>query len=164
MKIYAIQVRTGSEEAFVKYMNNKNNFGLYKFHCPKRELKERKQGKLIAVSKPVFSSYVFLETNKLTHYDYFNQPYTIRFLPSNENIKPLVNKDLEIIKYFLNSKGVLKVKYDENDRIVILEGALKGYEGQIEKVDRRKGRAKIRLDLYDDSFTIDLAFEVMGAA
>ncbi|MDR2619211.1 MAG: antitermination protein NusG, partial [Treponema sp.] len=32
------------------------------------------------------------------------------------------------------------------------------------KVDKRKGRAKIKLDLYDDSFTIDLAFEVLETA
>jgi transcriptional antiterminator NusG len=43
-----------------------------------------------------------------------------------------------------------------------VEGPLMGLEGRIIKVDRRKGRAKINLDLYNDSFTIDLAFEVIG--
>jgi transcriptional antiterminator NusG len=38
-----------------------------------------------------------------------------------------------------------------------------GLEGKIVKVDKRKGRAKIKLDLYNDSFAIDLAFEVIGA-
>jgi transcriptional antiterminator NusG len=39
-----------------------------------------------------------------------------------------------------------------------------GLEGSIIKVDKRKGRAKIKLDLYNDSFSIDLAFEVIGQA
>jgi transcriptional antiterminator NusG len=39
-----------------------------------------------------------------------------------------------------------------------------GLEGRIIKVDKRKRRAKIMLDLYNDSFSIDLAFEVIGSA
>jgi transcriptional antiterminator NusG len=39
-----------------------------------------------------------------------------------------------------------------------------GLEGNIIKVDKRKGRAKIKLDLYDDSFSIDLGFELIQPA
>jgi transcriptional antiterminator NusG len=60
--------------------------------------------------------------------------------------------------------GKSKVVFDENSRIVVIEGPLSGLEGKIIKVDKRKGRAKIKLDLYDDSFSIDLAFEVLEAA
>jgi transcriptional antiterminator NusG len=45
-----------------------------------------------------------------------------------------------------------------------MDGPLLGLEGKIIKVDRRKKRAKIKLNLYDDSFTVDLAFEVIGNA
>jgi len=55
------------------------------------------------------------------------------------------------------------VYFNEDSRIVVVEGPLMGLEGRIVKVDRRKGRAKIMLDLYNDSFSIDLAFEVIGA-
>jgi transcriptional antiterminator NusG len=54
------------------------------------------------------------------------------------------------------------VYFDRNSRIVVLEGPLMGLEGKIIKVDKRKGRAKIKLDLYDNSFSCDLAFEVIG--
>jgi transcriptional antiterminator NusG len=54
------------------------------------------------------------------------------------------------------------VYFNENSRIVVVEGPLVGLEGRIIKVDKRKGRAKISLDLYNDSFAIDLAFEVIG--
>jgi transcriptional antiterminator NusG len=56
------------------------------------------------------------------------------------------------------------VYFNDNSRIVVIEGPLMGLEGRIVKVDRRKGRAKVSLDLYNDSFTIDLAFEVIGSA
>ena len=54
-----------------------------------------------------------------------------------------------------------KVYFDENNRIRIAEGALKGLEGRIVKVDRRKKRAKVSLSLYEDSFQIDFGFELM---
>jgi len=50
------------------------------------------------------------------------------------------------------------------NRIVVLHGPLSGLEGRIIKVDQRKKRAKIALDLCSDSFTIDLAFEVIEKA
>ena len=54
-----------------------------------------------------------------------------------------------------------KVYFDENKRIRVTEGALKGLEGHIVKVDKRKRRAKVKLALYDDSFLIDFGFELM---
>jgi transcriptional antiterminator NusG len=58
---------------------------------------------------------------------------------------------------------VSKVRFDEKNRIVVIDGVMKGLEGNIVKVDRRKGRAKIRLDIYDNSFLIDLSFEAIEA-
>jgi transcription termination/antitermination protein NusG len=44
----------------------------------------------------------------------------------------------------------------------VINGPLKGLEGKIVKVDKRKGRAKVKLDLYDESFLVDLSFELLG--
>ena len=38
---------------------------------------------------------------------------------------------------------------------------MKGLEGRIIKVDKRKRRAKISLSLYEESFTIDFGFEIL---
>jgi transcriptional antiterminator NusG len=90
-----------------------------------------------------------------------------RFLKSNQDIRPLEGKDLATVLHFVGFGPVAeksKVWFDDDDRIVVAEGPLKGLEGKIIKVDKRKGRAKVKLDLYDDSFTIDLAFEVIARA
>jgi transcriptional antiterminator NusG len=80
----------------------------------------------------------------------------------------LQDKDLEIVLHFIKMAGPVagrsRVYFDENSRIVVADGPLLGLEGKIIKVDKRKGRAKIKLDLYDDSFSIDLAFEVIQPA
>jgi transcriptional antiterminator NusG len=37
-------------------------------------------------------------------------------------------------------------------------------EGLIVKVDRRKGRARVRLELYENSFLIDFGFDALEQA
>ncbi len=72
--------------------------------------------------------------------------------------------DREIIRHFFifgEIVGKSKAYFDENNRIKIISGPLEGLEGSIIKVDRRKKRAKIRLDLYEDSLYVNLDFEVI---
>jgi transcriptional antiterminator NusG len=46
-------------------------------------------------------------------------------------------------------------------RIRITAGPLKDMEGRITRVDRRKGRARVRLEMYADSFEVDFGFEAL---
>jgi transcriptional antiterminator NusG len=89
-----------------------------------------------------------------------------RFLKSNQNISPLAGRDLELVLHFIKKvgpvAGLSRVYFNEESRIIVTEGPLLGLEGKIIKVDKRKGRAKIKLDLDDDSVSIDLPFEIIG--
>ena len=170
---YALQVKTREEEKFIRHAQAMNP-GLYMpFYFPQRDLKVRKRGVIKASRFPVFPGYVFLELNgeeDVRHYRWVLRGIEgfYRFLKSNNEITPLQYKDLEMVLHFIKKvgpvAGVSKVYFNENSRIVVLHGPLSGLEGKIVKVDRRKKRAKIVLDLYDDSFTIDLAFEVIEKA
>ena len=55
--------------------------------------------------------------------------------------------------------GPSLVRFDENERIVVIEGPLKGIEGSIIKVDRRKQRARIQVDFAGGVHTMDLSFD-----
>jgi transcriptional antiterminator NusG len=54
--------------------------------------------------------------------------------------------------------------FDENRRIRVISGPLKNLEGMIVRVDRRKGRARVRLEMYEDSFEVDFGFEALDSA
>lgn len=76
-----------------------------------------------------------------------------------------LDRDLQIIQHFLGlgpKIGQSLVRFDENDRIVVIEGPLKGIEGSIVKVDKRKQRAKICVDFGGAAHTMDLGFEDIG--
>jgi transcriptional antiterminator NusG len=172
-KYYAGHVRDRCEEAFIKrFRKDYPELDGIAVYFPKRKLREKKAGKTEIKTRPVFAGYVFFEINgndDILRYSAALKSAEgfYRFLHSNANIAEISGRDLEIILRFIKLKnataGISKVRFDENNKIVVTEGAMKGLEGNIVRVDRRKGRAKVRLDLYNDTFLIDLSFEAISS-
>ncbi|GMO59406.1 MAG: antiterminator LoaP [Termitinemataceae bacterium] len=170
MKYYAAHVKTGSEEKIKKLF-----FALYpnakiKIFFPKRQINERHNGTIVLKELSIFSGYIFIETALdenifLYQKDFRKIDGFYKFLKSNTDIQELAGRDLEIVLYFIKQNSSLakisKVTFDNNDKIVVVSGALSGLEGNIIKINKRKGRAKIKLKLYEESFTIDLGFEIL---
>ena len=171
MNFYAIQVKTGSEEKFIRLFKALYPEAEFPIHFPRRLLDIRRAGKIKTTTPAVFPGYIFVEAECDAEIQSFQWEFRrtkgfFRFLKSNQDITPLADRDLELVLHFIKNAGPIagrsKVYFNENSRIVVVEGPLSGLEGRIIKVDKRKGRAKIMLDLYNDSFSIDLAFEVIG--
>ncbi|MDR2842748.1 MAG: antiterminator LoaP [Spirochaetaceae bacterium] len=170
MKYYAAQVKTLFEEKYIdlfKYLHSKIPVV---FYFPKRELIERHCGKRLHKILPLFPGYIFIETQD----DFKIQDYIMhfrrikgffRFLRSNVEIQQIRGNDLEIIKHFIEKPAatseISTVYFNQNDEIVVVKGALSGLEGRIVKIDKRKGRAKIKLGLCGESYTVDLGFETI---
>ena len=168
---YVIQVKTQGENKFIQQVQKM--FPNLKLHFPQRVLDIYKRGNTSPSKHPVFPGYVFMELDAdESPYQYLlsfrKTEEFYQFLKSNRDIMPLGNKDLEIVLHFIRRPGAVaeksKVYFDENSRIVVLSGPLFGLEGKIVKVDRRKKRAKIALDLCENNICIDLAFDVMDMA
>jgi transcriptional antiterminator NusG len=171
MNYYAIQVKTHGESKFIRLFKAMYPEITIPFYFPQRRLDIRRGGRMRQSTSAVFPGYIFIEadddTQLLSHQWAFRRTKGFyRFLLSNQEIMPLTDRDLRLVLHFINNAGPVagrsKVCFDENSRIIVMEGPLLGLEGRIIKVNKRKGRAKIKLDLYDDSFSIDLAFEVIG--
>ena len=128
----------------------------------------KKKGRHRPSLAPMFPGYVFLESDLVSAPLFRAVRGTtgfVRFLKTNTDIRPLSEDDAALIKHFLSFGEIVeesRVTFDENNRIVVKDGPLKGLEGLIVKVDRRKGRAKVKLDMYENSFLIDLGFEIMA--
>ena len=170
MSYYALQVRTRGEEKFMRLFNARySELGL-SLYFPRRSLDIRRKGKSIGKKLPIFPGYVFLELPAEEDASRYLWAFRdtggfYRFLKANRDIRPLENRDLELVLHFIKRNGPVaersNVYFDENSRIVVISGPLSGLEGSIVKADKRKGRAKVRLDFYGDSFCIDLGFKAM---
>ena len=169
---YALQAKTKGEEKFMRLFRGQYPDISLPLYFPQRYLDIRRAGKIIPSKHAVFPGYVFLELSEDDNIYRYLPAFKktegfYRFLKSNRDISPLQKRDLELVLHFIKIGPVIgksKVYFDENSRIVVLHGPLFGLEGRIVKVDKRKKRAKINLDLYDNSFFIDLAFDVIKLA
>lgn len=167
MKYYAIHVLTDFEDEYVKRLTPL--LGGRKVFAPKRMLTIRRRGVNKRETAPVFPGYVFMESEDLlANLDIYwaarSTTGFIRFLRDNASPLPLSDQDCQLLLHFMSFgeyADTSKVKFDENDRIVVLEGPLKGLEGMIVKVNRRKGRAKVSLDICQTGFLIDLGFQAV---
>lgn len=167
MPYFVIQVKTRSEEKFLKRANSVVETENGSLIWPRRNLKIRRQGAWSDSLAPIFPGYLFLDVSQVSTELYLKMrkiPGFFRFLQSNQNIVPLSGSDKELLFHFISFGEIVDksmVMFDENNRIKVVSGPMKGLEGLIVKVDRRKGRAKIRLDMFKSSFLIDFGFEAL---
>ncbi len=167
MNYYVVQVKTRGEEKYLSLAGRSTREWAVRLLWPRRNLTIRKQGRNIRSLAPIFPGYLFIEADSLDPELYWSLkriPGFFRFLRSNDDIIPIEGDDKRLLLHFLSYGEIIdksKVIFDDNNRIRVLEGPMKGLEGLIVKVDRRKKRAKIRLTMYSEAHLVDLGFEVI---
>lgn len=170
MPFFALQVWTGSEAKFFALAGKLLEEGEGRLLWPRRSLRIRRAGIWRDSLAPIFPSYLFLQAPSVDpalYADFKRTPGFLRFLPSNDGAAPLEPKDTALLTHFLSFGEVVQKSsayFDERQRIRVVSGPLKSLEGMIVRVDRRKGRARVRLEMYEDSFEVDFGFESLDAA
>ena len=167
MPYYALQVWTGHEEQYLAGARRRLGETGIRLLWPRRSLRIRRAGKWQESLAPIFAGYIFLDAHDVDPVLYTTlrrQPGFVRFLLSNDNIVPLDRKDQDLLSHFLSFGEVVHkstVYFDQDRRIRVTAGPLKDLEGRIVRVDRRKGRARVRLEMYENSFEVDFGFEAL---
>ncbi len=162
---YVLQVLTSKEELYLEHVKHFPDLTC-KLILPRRELTIKKQGKLKKVIKPVFPSYIFWETDDpdpRTREMLRKLPGFGRFLKNEKGDLIALRDNERMIITSLTGDGEIARKsqiiFDRNKRVKVLSGPLKGHEGSIVKVDKRKHRVTVEINLYDKRFKIDLEYE-----
>jgi transcriptional antiterminator NusG len=167
-EIYAAQVMTGYEEKYIsRFRRLFPELNAIEIYYPKRELEERKGGKINKVQRGIFSGYIFIraEEEELKEHqrEFRGTEKFVRFLRTNSDIRALKGRDKELAAKFINLPDAVAetstVYFSERDRVEVISGALKGMEGEITKIDRRKGRARVNLKLFNKDMYIDFSIK-----
>lgn len=173
MRYYVFQVFTGEEEKYLNLVKTSLHIEAPEyleagsFLWPRRSLTIRRRGRNREQLAPIFPGYLFYEAEDLPPDVYWALKKTsgfVRFLKDNQNIEPLSGADKGLLLHFLSFGEIVHksiVTFDANNRIEVIDGPMKGLEGKIVKVNRRKQRAKVRLTLYEQSFLVDFGFEFL---
>ena len=134
---------------------------------PMKEVKEKRAGKYETVDKPMFSGYLFMywegsDERKFPIFDLKRLPTVISILDYDDGSHALKGKDLEFARWLHMHGGYIrqsKVIYREGQRIQICDGPLKGFDGNVIKVDKHHKRIVLRFEIggnvTDVSFSVE---------
>lgn len=166
-KWYAAFVETGSEDKVKLRLEYRLHDKLF-FYVPKRKLRERKGGVWHDKCHTLFPGYVLIngiiEPDDLCNFK--NIPEFWRILNSNGQPLTILPSEIEFINSLMADGEVIGPSslFYEGGQAKIIDGPLKGFEGQIIKIDRRKGRAKVKMSFLGEEREIELSVNVIANA
>lgn len=164
MEWYVLHVMTG-EEMTVKDALIKGITGI-KALVPKRKIKERRRGIVQEVVKTLFPSYVFVQM-KLDDKNYYAAreiPGVFNFLGSTGPAAVPGEQMANVLRWCDGDELIGLSRVEIGEDIKVIDGPLKGMEGRIIRIDKRKGRAKVKLTLFQEEKEIDLGIEIIQAS
>ncbi|MFJ7184008.1 antiterminator LoaP [Lysinibacillus xylanilyticus] len=175
MKWYALSVIEGKEINVQKFLIDNLGNDIEECLVPKKILREKKSGKYHDAMKIIFKGYIFVKTNitKQLYYDFLSVPnvlYMVRpGLRKDTNKKEIEyfyeipNKEIEWILQLLDKDSILMPsKIAVNNREVsIISGPLLNMDNCIKKIDKRKNRAKLEIDILGETKIITVGVEII---
>ncbi|MDR1464343.1 MAG: antiterminator LoaP [Oscillospiraceae bacterium] len=168
MAWYAIHVRTGQEDAVCgeirRHLCLLGYAEAYRLLVPKRKLLEPHQGEFIEVIRTMFPSYVLVESEDIRGFAKETVPCNgiFRFLEHDGLFEEILLEEIAQIIYMTDEAGVIGASETiaEGVWVEVVSGPLKGFEGQIRKIDKHKRRAKVLFKFDGREHLIDLCVTI----
>ena len=139
---------------------------------PKKEVSERHRGKDVKVEKPLFPSYLFIywESDTEEGFPFFEIrriPGAVKFLHYDDGSSALKGKDLAFAQWIHMYGGFIKqskVVFREGQKVHICEGPLRGFDGNVVKVDRHHKRITLRFEIAGNISDVSFSVEFLNSA
>lgn len=167
-KWQAVFVLTGHEEIVKEKIEYALQGTPIRAVVPKRYIRERRGGMWHDVIRPLFPGYILLqgEIGIPEYYQLKSVPGIVRCLKDNKEFYIIHPEEIQVINHLMCNGDLIGIStaYQKDDKIIITEGPLLGKEGLIIAVDRRKGRARVKLSLLGDERTVDLSLRIIKTA
>ncbi|SDC51492.1 antiterminator LoaP [Shouchella lonarensis] len=181
---YALYVRSGREEQARCLIGKYLSEHIKQILIPRRKMWERRQGIRHEVIKKLFPGYLLLQTrmnidlyNRLKatpgcfhllntrryHLDYDAQD-AANVMTQSECFSAIPAKEMELLLGLTREGeniGVSEI-YIENARVAVRSGPLKGFEGLIKRVNKRKKRAKVVFTFMGNNQEMDMSVEILS--
>jgi len=164
---YAVFTITGQEDKVKERLQYRFE-DRFRVIVPKRKLKERKGGVWSYRIRTLFPGYVLVNGNigVEEYYRFKNVPGLLRLLRSGYEPSKIDPREMEVINRLICNNETIGFSdvLMENGRVVVVDGPLVSLEGQIISINRRKGRATVRLNFLGETRTVELGISVLQPA
>ncbi len=164
---FALFVKTNNEQSIVEHLEKA--FGdKYKFYAPKRVMRERHSKKWVMILRPLFSGYILFQGKfeKTDYYQMKNIPGVYYLIKNEKGPIPMLKDEIELINHLLRFSNDDAIGssdiYMEGQAIFVVNGPLEAMEGIIVSVNKRKGRAKVRLSVGGEEKLVELAVNMLN--
>lgn len=166
-KWYVLFVATGEEDKVKEriYFRLKDEI---KALVPKRRMRERKEGKWEEKIRILFPGYVLLN-GQMSNKEYNllrDIPGVIRLLKDSNGPQVVAEQEIGLICRLTSDNEIIEHSniYVLGKEIVVKDGPLLGLEGYIQSIDKRKGRAKVVLNLMGEPRAVELSVTMLQSA
>ncbi len=151
---YENKVKTDLEKT-VKNRELEDYF--FEIVVPMEEQIEIKDGKRDAKLKKVFPGYVLIKmiVTDSTWYIVRNTRGVTGFVGSGTNPIPLTDDEIRAMGF---EEVPVNVDYEIKDSVKIIGGALEGFVGTVEEINKEKGKVKVVVSMFGRETPIELEF------
>ena len=124
---------------------------------PMEEQVEIKDGKRKTNLKKVFPGYVLIKmiVTDSTWYIVRNTRAVTGFVGSGTNPIPLTDDEIRAMGF---DAVPVNVDYEVNDSVKIINGALEGFVGTVEEINKEKGKVKVIVSMFGRETPVELEF------
>ena len=164
---YAVFVRCGKEEKVRARMQYKfkDIDDEISFVLPKLLLKERKGGIWYEREETLLPGYVLI--NGEMNHDKLamlrDVPDFIKLLKTGDEIRPIPENEIFVLGTLMQDGETIGISdiIIEGDKVAVVDGPLKSLEGIVKSIDKRKGRARIRVSFLGDERLVTVGVNII---
>ncbi len=163
---YAIQTLSGCEKKLVSTLQGL--FKKIKLYLPTRKVIHQLKGVQHIMELPLFPGYIFVYRSISESLDALDKANArIAFKPVMANGKYLeANKnEMKFLFEVTGEGGVIELSQGvimENGQVLIIQGPLKQLKGRILFIDKRKNKAKVRIEFMNRMLDVSLGLEILS--
>jgi len=163
---YAIHTYSGYEDNVARNLKQRiESLGfegdIFNVLVPKEKKIKIKGGKRETVEEKIYPGYVLVEmvVNDASWYVVRNTPNVTGFIGAGTVPTPLAAAEIEIL---MKRMGVEEPKYKIDvaidDRVKIVDGPFKDFDGKVSEVDAERGRLKVLVTIFGRETPVELDF------
>jgi transcription antitermination factor NusG len=156
IKWYAIYTRSRHEEKVSEALQKKE----FEIFLPKTEVWSKRKDRHKKILRPMFPGYLFIHTklDNYTHLEILKTKGIVRILGNNGIPVPVSEEEILSLKILIESKIPVAPcdMFNKGDRVMVMEGPLKGVIGTFWKRRKNKDRLIISVELLNRAVYVEV--------
>jgi transcriptional antiterminator NusG len=161
---YVIHTYSGYEDAVAKNLKQRiESLGMedkiFNVLVPKERKIKIKEGKRKVVEEKIYPGYVLVEmiVTDDSWYVVRNTPNVTGFVGAGTTPIPVSPKEIEILKERMEVKEPqYKIDVKVGDRIKIIDGPFKNFDGKVSEIDEERGKVKVLVNMFGRDTPLEL--------